>query len=221
MLRSTLLSHPNVVVHGEMFNPGAIAYFPYGLEEEPEKILRNHIYRPYVSDIQAVGFPIHDLQFFAPQNKHWANVWNVLSGIDDLLVINLQRRNLAEQFVSNIKAHLSGQWWLYYRKPPQRQQKQVYCKPDKMMEYFSALEKRQEEIEPKFSKHEQITVHYEDLLSDFHPEMQRIQKFIGAEPMQLLPRTTKQDVRPLRDRITNYQELKDHFSDTPYSVFFS
>ncbi|MEN8178331.1 MAG: hypothetical protein ABFS39_06870 [Pseudomonadota bacterium] len=220
MLRSSLMTHPNVVVHGEMFNPGTPAFLPYPLNETPDKILRNHIYHPFDKETHAVGFPIHDLQYFAPQNPHWSLVWDHLAKIDDLFIIRLRRQNLAEQFVSNVAAQHSGSWWLYYRKRPKAKPNKIYCKPFEMESYFTRLKARQAEIESKFSSHGIIFVNYEVLITDYHAQMKRIQDALGLTTMKLMPATTKQDRRILSDRLGNYYELKEYFEGTEYADYF-
>ncbi|MES9905352.1 MAG: hypothetical protein ABW168_22090 [Sedimenticola sp.] len=221
MLRSSLLVHSNIIVHGEVFNHAATAFFPYGVTECPENILANHVFHPYDKSVHAVGFPIHDFQFFTQPNKHWVNVWDVLSEVEDLHVIRLQRRNIAEQFVSNAMAQLTGKWWLYHQKTSKERQKRLFCKPQKMMDYFVSLEKRQSEIEPIFFDHKQMTVYYEDMCTNFSCEMANIQHFIGVDPMEIRPMTSKQDHRKIKDRVENYDELKEYFSGTQYAVFFN
>ena len=221
MLRSSLMAHPNIVMHGEMFNPGVSAFMPYLLDESPVNILCNHIYHAFDKDTCAVGFPIHDFQFFTPQNPHWDQIWEHLANIDDLLIIRLQRRNLAEQFVSHIAAEHTGRWWLYFRKRPKTRLYKVYCKPTEMEAYFTRLKARQSEIEGKFSSHEIISVDYEILVADFHAQMRRIQKALGLTIMKLTPATTRQDLRTLNNRLANYFELKEYFKDSEYAGFFT
>ncbi|MES9906355.1 MAG: hypothetical protein ABW168_27200 [Sedimenticola sp.] len=221
MLRSSLLMHSNIVVHGEVFNHSASAFFPYGVTDHPEDILDDHVFHPYSNSVHAVGFPIHDFQYFAKPNKHWLNVWGVLSEIEDLFVIRLQRRNIAEQFISNVMAQLTGKWWLYHQKSSKDRQKRIFCKPHKMMDYFISLEKVQSKIEPMLSGHRQMTVYYEDICTNFSNEIVRIQEFIEVDPMDVRPMTSKQDHRKIWDRVENYEELKEFFSNTKYAAFFN
>ena len=47
-------------------------------------------------------------------------------------------------------------------------------------------------------------------MRDWAPNIDRIQRYIGVEPMDLAPSSSKQETRLLRDAIANYDEISEY-----------
>jgi hypothetical protein len=90
------------------------------------------------------------------------------------------------------------------------------------LNYFQKTKALEKEHESFFAEHsKQIhTLYYEDLVANTEKEIQDVQQFLGVESLPLTPYTKKQEKRPLKEIITNYDELKEKFEDTPWQTFF-
>lgn len=220
MLRSALMQHPGVVMHGEMFNQSLAHCLPYTLGTDPATILNNHVYHPYPEEIKAVGFVLHDYQHFYTPNPYWKDLYSTLNTIENLKVIRLFRENLAVKFVSNVIAQLSNEWNWYHRKPEKVKQLRVKIAPVEFEKYFQSYQENSANIEKRINGYEWYQTSYESLIADFDNITQEMQTFLDLEPRTIRPATHKQNTRPLPEMLDNYEENRRYFEHTKHAVFF-
>ena len=58
------------------------------------------------------------------------------------------------------------------------------------------------------------------MCTEFTGEYNRVQSFLGIDPIDLKPTTKKQAAGPMSNSLLNYYALKDYFSNSEWAVFF-
>lgn len=221
MLRSALLEDPNVIVQHEFFNPYLGEHHPYTLKEPVKSILNNYAFRPFHSDIKAVGFPINEHHANEESAPQWMEVWEELRNIPRLKVIRMRRENLLRAFVSRVTAGQTHQWNIYPNNS-HHQQENVAIKvdPKTLEQIFLRNTARYQYFNKLFENQPQIEIVYERMCDAPTYQFNRVQEFLGLELRELKPTTKKQAKYPLSKALQNYESLKIHFSGSPWAAFF-
>jgi LPS sulfotransferase NodH len=204
-------------VFGELFRGGTDNSTKESILNSTENYFQNQIFRSYDRSIKAVGFKIF---YHHPVYDHDGKVWSYLLDMDDLKVIHLRRSNILRSLVSKRIARQSDVWKEEH-KPREAQLKKVELSIEECQTGFDQTQRWAADADEKFRNNPLLQLTYEELTSDFHGKMQRIQEFLGVMPVDLQPLTVKQNPEALDKLIINYEELKQHFSGTQWEVFFS
>lgn len=69
------------------------------------------------------------------------------------------------------------------------------------------------------AKGDTLRIYFEDLLSS-DEAFNQILSFLSAPNLSISAQTKKQGKQPISERLTNFHELKSHFSKTRYAPFF-
>ena len=245
LLRSSLESHPAIVCQSELFNSDD-PNLPYPLSTPTREILDRWAYRDHSSEIQCAGFTLHayhphglSLVPEIRQNPNWADIWDMLASMPGLLVIHLRRANLLRRHLSHVMARSSGIWHSWdsetvdkithlHGRPPDGQidsqrvaQTALTIDPRVLERDFVEVDQAHRVAEERLKAHPTLRVRYEELCSDYDRVSRDVQEFLRVSPILALRATvSKLEHRPLRDSISNYDELKGHFQRTPWEVFF-
>ena len=209
MLRASLDGHPRAVCLDEMFNPDYTRDLPFTADTPEEEILDQFVFGEYGSEIQAVGFCIHRL---GARFGNWPRLWEILEGQSDLPVISLSRENLLRRYLSfQLRNHRN-----LVTRPPSPME----FDPEKLVIDFQRQRAKVEEFDRRFASHPVIHVAYERLCADHQGSMQSIQQFLGLPYVPLKIRTKRRMTPRLSSFVTNYRELKQHFSGSEWESFF-
>jgi len=122
--------------------------------------------------------------------------------------IVLYRRSIAEQYVSQQRAFLSGQWLL--RSQQKRVDKTIRVDPSEFMVYsdrnkgfYTGL------ISQEWVKQHCVVTSYEELSADANVLFrEKICSFLGVSPVTLTTDLVKQSNKSLRDSVENYDEVE-------------
>jgi hypothetical protein len=147
---------------------------------------------------------------------------NAINGLEhfkkhnsELKVLFLTRKNLLKRYVSRKIARITNQY---------NNQKTNVCVNLNFDEVVRNITKNI--TEQKMTKSllnnnniDFIDLYYEDLAVNTVSVLGHITNFLET-PLQYICTTVKQESRPLKDIITNYNELKEQFSSTEYIEFF-
>lgn len=221
MIRSALLAHPEVVVHHELFSPYHGDFHPYPFDESAKSILENYAYRGFHSQVNAVGFPLNEHHCNKESSPQWISVWGQLTSMPDLKVIRLRRKNLLKAFVSRMIATKTHQWTIYPNNTRHNQGTVKINIDAKALEaIFIKNTRRYEFFDQLFGHRPSLELVYENMCTDFTGEYNRVQSFLGIDPIDLKPTTKKQAAGPVSNSLLNYYALKDYFSNSEWAVFF-
>jgi len=213
MLRTALHNHSKMRCHGEEFNVVAGHNSDLTKEQVFEKVYGIN------PEAEASGF-IHHLHMFSFQRpKHpWATLQDDLVNIPDLKVIHLYRFNLLKQYVSNSIAN-NTKIWHRLHESHDHPDKVVNIRPDKLLMNFKMTLRLNKKALDDFKNHEYITVMHEKFVTKYEEEIERVQKFLDADVETIQPITLKQEVRPLTEIISNYDEVENVLRGTRYEIF--
>tara|TARA_B100000519_G_C14026677_1_gene335989 strand:- start:22 stop:672 length:651 start_codon:yes stop_codon:yes gene_type:complete len=190
-LRMTLDNHPKIGWAGEFFRPDS-KYRNSPLYKEHFEI-KDYIYdntiTPFVGKFSYVGFVWHltlnsDLPF---------------SKIDKFIL--LERKYKLAQFVS-LKIATKTKVWR-----DKETKEKVEVLPKNLFNFIDRQTKLYEDF--KSLNLDYKKVYYEDLCKDFDKTINSIQDYLNVERFELDPAMLqKQEKRPLREVIKNYEEVK-------------
>lgn len=210
MLKSSIDGHPNAVCLTEMFNPDYTEKLYPFTEYTPEReILDQFIYCDYEPQIKAVGFCLHRV---GARFGNWPDLWEILQDMKDLYIISLRRENLLRRY-----------WSFQIRTIQDLKNQSPEPRPfdkDRLIADFERQTKKIAEFDERFSDHPLITVTYEELCNNYQPTMSRVQEFLGLDHVELQPGTNQRLTPKISEKVTNYEELKRDFADTPWAHFF-
>ena len=225
-LRSLLNTHRRIIAWGEIFRDYNAICWDYPLFpqyrsllslilSDPIRFLERKVFKRLPLLISAVGFKIF---YHHAQNESWKPVWTYLRSQKDLRIIHLKRQNILKTYLSYKKAELTNSWLNMFR--PEADNLQILLDYEQCLQTFSYTREQERKYDLFFADHRKIEVLYENLSANYHRETKRIQEFLGVDDETVEPVTYKQAAQPLSVAISNYFELKERFSGTPWEAFF-
>jgi hypothetical protein len=225
-LMRLLNSHPEAVIYpavyhcintkigrpyiGNMDIPLAIR------QKDPLGFLDRYIYRDYPSYIKACGFKL----FYSDASESsQLPVWSWVERSSEIKIVHLQRKNLLRNIVSAAVAKRTGKY-IHYSGTPST--KAVSLEPLELRRRFERLKRQQDSHREKFRHHQVLELFYEDLVEDFSNQIGNIQRFLNLSVRHdLSGGIRKQNPEPLRDLVTNFDELRGHFEGTEWEWNFN
>jgi LPS sulfotransferase NodH len=176
----------------------------------------NQIFKKYDRTIAAVGFKIF---YHHPVYDHEGKVWSYLQNCDGLRVIHLRRANLLRSLVS-MKIAEKTDVWKITEQQDESLDKTIQLNVKECLENFCQTRDWEKQANIRFANNPVLELTYEELISDYRNQMQRIQDFLAVNREDLHPASTRQNPEALRDLIGNYDELEAYFVNTEWAVFF-
>ncbi|MCB0795550.1 MAG: sulfotransferase, partial [Flavobacteriales bacterium] len=134
-------------------------------------------------------------------------------------VIFLTRENLLEVYTSLVIANRTGVFGI--KDPTERQQMRLEIDPAEAVAEFQKRIRFQSAAREALKEHQVLDITYEKLVSDLPGQLDRIQQFLGVQPIPLNVTTVKQEVRSLSDIITNYDALCQAWEGTEWAAYLS
>lgn len=233
LLETSLLSHPDIQSHGEVYEPnrvGALRGRYTALVADPESNSKLTQFRDryqtaflykYVFDTQGkkvAGLKLKYEELFLPK---FAETREAVRRDTDIKIIHLRRDNLFERFVS---------WYLAAKVTRITEIHSEEARPVidsieiPVKECHVDLDRslaRSAFFQRMFQKHRVFDVTYEELAGEQrNATLQAVQDFLGVEPRELSSKLRKVVSKDLRSLVSNYQELAEHFSKTQHARYF-
>jgi len=230
MLRSALSRHSSILCFGELLHSEQICRtadhdthkrWLSWRNENPIPFVRDMVFRGYPESTRAVGFKIFPEHL---DNKVGMGVlWDWLEGQRVIAVISLHRVNLLAYFLSLQIAQRTKTW---LPRPDERLEgagarETVSIDPGQAEAAFERRLRYRRLVQERFSQHPFFELSYEELAENTQPTLGRVQLFLGVKRQALAPATLKQEVRPLREAISNYDELVRRWRGTRWECFLS
>ncbi|WP_394889851.1 sulfotransferase [Mesorhizobium sp. AaZ16] len=220
-LEVLLNEHPNVLSNGELLNEYDTNW------PDKDRLLRGdrellelaYVRYPTRSDKQVthVGCKVNEPQFhdhpgFFAELVRWPG----------LKVILLVRRNILESLRSLVQARQSGQWLKFSSDKDAAPPPQVRLPIADCEAYFKTADDFHARVAHSFAPANLLAIEYESLLQEPAACLGTVWDFLGVPTLQLSGRAIlqRQEARPLDQTVENFDELRLHFADGPYSRFF-
>jgi len=232
LLHQLLDSHPNCICFEEIFADRELPPLPKDYpaeksdrliqdtnlrEENPVNFLNGHIYTNYPSNILAAGFKL----FYFHSNGGNSKLWEFLKESEHVRVIHLQRKNVLRMFTSMKIAAKTGLWWSLDGSR-NLSERAITLDPSEFLEYASQVEREQKAAAEMFHRHPLFKIYYEEyenfLVDD--EKIRALLDFLDLPFHTLHSEMEKQNPESLRDLVLNYDEMKEHFSQTSLHTFF-
>ncbi len=237
-----LSRHPNVHIYGELFNRSrkvrehdfasgitncsvaqtngidGNSYFKEG--EDGAEFLANRVFFHRPAKPLAVGFKL--FYEHARDTAASSRAWEYLAAHKDVRIIHLTRRNLVKTLVSLRLATKTRVWSMPKGKEASEVGPASLCMdPEEFEEFFQEQSETQRQAMELFKEHQIMTIEYQDDVCDrFQETLHRIHEFLEIPRRRAAMLIEKQGRGRLRDRLSNYRELRTHFAGTPYETMF-
>lgn len=219
-LLTLLRSHPNIYARGELFN--RLCVFDYEnhplhaellrrRQADPENFLRRFCFFPLQASMDASGFKLFYQHVDGP--LRWFPF--ILRQEPDIRIIHLKRRNVLRQYYSYQRAMLDDRWWTVAQETPSTC---ITIDPDACLRFFASTVTLRNRFDAIF-RDVQLEVWYEDLIADKEGVMRKVQEFLGVPVRTLQSNLKKQNPFPLRECITNHNEVRARLLGTEWEPF--
>lgn len=224
MVIGTLRKHPEITAFGELFIKNRIAFNVPTFENGDSMFTKMRNKNPYdflntiysdenIRHSKAIGFKVFPDQL----TDHFSSVWNWIQD-ENVSVIYLKRENLLATYVSLRLAIKTNKFAIKNEK--ERSSETITINPILCEKEFEEREKFNATIEEKITNNPTLHLSYETITANPLGKFAEIQDFLEVKHTELKIATTKQEVRPFDKIITNYEEVKKHFSKSKWSVYF-
>lgn len=215
MLCSMLDSHPDILCHHELFNPGGI-FYALPLRDSPFQLARNMQER----DQQPLQFLSKAWQQHAGKScigfkmtyQQNLTVFNSVLANPEIKKIILRRKNTVKSYVSKLIAEKSGVWEDYGEA---RHDKSLQVEVDLQLlrqdiaanqDYYAHIDQRLEQTQQQC-----LHLEYEQLTDDAC--QREILAYLNCEDLPLHARSRKQNPNNLEQRVKNYRQILEQCED--------
>jgi len=201
MIQSALNTHPQIICEEELFHQN--------YDRNPNQNAREHVDAVLFNrTAEAIGFKLQGYQA--------TDEINALLRDDNYRAILPYRRNRLEQFVSALVAIELNRW--VRRDEDEFPLVKVRVEPSAFWEWVKWNEDHEAGARRAVEGLPTISVFYEDVVADWDNQLNRLQTFLGVEPVQLKPTTLKARTRPLKDWVENWDELPYIVREVPHAI---
>lgn len=225
-LHGLLNSHSQIIAFGELFqNYDSIAWGLSGyrqtknllslFQNDPVRFLETKVFKRFPVHISAVGFKVF---YYHAQSDKWKPVWAYLGDQRELRIIHVKRKNILKTHLSRKRAALTDTWVNVSGEPEEGVP--ISLDYEECLEDFVRTRDWEAKYDVFFEGHSKLEVLYENLSFDYQSEMKRVQDFLGVNYEFVKPSTYKQSSQSLSRAISNYFELRERFTGTPWEEFF-
>ena len=203
MLVRTLRSHPQLIVHGEVWGDNMVGVDgplgraceadparQAGLEamrfQEPGRVLYEEFLDPH--DAQAAGFKLKYDELVRPQ---WQDVRRLVEADNDLAIVFLHRRDFLRRYLSHqVVLRQTGVTVVVAGgTPPPVEPFAIDI--DDLLRDIAETRRRTREFEAAFAAHPSLHIAYEDLAADAQAQCDRVFAFLGVDPAPVRVATEK------------------------------
>lgn len=145
--------------------------------------------------------------------------------LDGMRVVILRRRNLLRRYTSFNIALKTSEWhgnqFRLRNQALTAEKRSITIDTKDLIEGIITSDNRFRRFESATEGLPRIEVWYEDLSADLDAELRRVATFLGAGPPahESPPKLSKQNPEPLRELITNYDEVSEFLEDVGLAEF--
>ncbi len=218
-LLSTMLSnHPDILVHGEVFNENVRARIaasswqkrpqtPYAFGPFREH-LETQVFPLEAEDMRVIGFKLFPPHLdSAPDGRKICT--DTLLSVPGLKIIFLMRENLLDLALSSMIASRDNAWTHFSKQDPPV--KQIEITPSTLFWRMDYIRQQYQQAEDLIQGQDVYRLSYGDLVHRTDEVMNELQKFLGVSVRKLQPNGSirKQRIIPRREALLNFDALRD------------
>lgn len=236
VVSGSLITHPETLFYGELFNNtpevrdteakritlGGGWKFDEAMDWGISPCSYTESAHSYLDELfsrdvpfKAVGFKILNDQVTDGLNS---DAWSYIADHPEIKVIRTVRPNMIEIICSYVRASMTQRWHTTGEELPSHRFVVPPHEVEALVARFSKLPVGMENVD---ETHQVLEVAYDRISSDFQGCMSDIFKFLDLAPGELAPPRLKKiaSLKP-NEELANYDELKKHFQNTEYSQYF-
>ena len=216
-------------------------------EEDPLRFLDERIFCEYPGEIRAVGFKYHYAQVWGYRGLRERLVEDTAIRVVHIRRRNLLRMLVSREIAAATgvwfaeprtdltpRRVLTKIWTRLpnaVRMPlraarrrlsnaPKLSEKSLTIAPEELRSFIIRTKLTADHFDQVFGQHPQLTVFYEDILDDRDRVHDQVQEFVGVNPRRLKVTMRRQNPEPLRELLSNYDELFEAYRDSPHAWMF-
>lgn len=223
-LCNALSMHPQIhaymeVFHEEVGGRDIVNGRTYADAEEGGKFCTDAVYKaPNEFGKRTVGFKL--FFFHARHSDAEFTTWRCLADDPSIKIIFLLRTNLFDCYVSEQKSKKSGVWNLAPgEQPPVAHARPIFIDPVACDNYMAQTIAQIEWAQRTFQRHQNITLYYKDLESDFQKSLNSTFSFLGETELPIPLTFDKLNIVPHCEGVMNYEDLVRYFRHSIFNEF--
>ena len=232
LLATTLDQNPKIKMHGELFHPVMTERAgPHALNvrgkprffdpdaEDAIAFLSKEVWSNRGLKKHAVGFKLFGDYVKAPTTDKL--FLRILEAFPDVKLVTIWRENLLDCLISRQVARSSGKW-MESSKSNQSETNVVMVEiaPAMAENFFQGYSNVKTFLGQISSEVPSFSVDYDELTNNFESVSANLFDFLGVSASAVNQAIKKQRTHTRKDYVVNWEELKNHFSETPYAQFF-
>lgn len=228
ILTNNLHTHPLAICHGELFHEIEATRWRVGdrfcrLDEDAYQFCEEVAFRPPEPGVTHVGFKL--FPYHAHNNELQFGAWRFLRERPEVRIVHLERRNLFDAFVSNVRSERSGVWYLDEETgDPAREAHDAAIHVDSGAFYEYArdtivgLSWARDYLE--LDRRPCLRIRYDEMERDLAGVVERVFEFLELPPHPLSYGFRKLNRAPHESGVVNYDALKQHFAYGFFRQYF-
>jgi LPS sulfotransferase NodH len=218
LLSSLLSNHPDILIHGEVFNPNERArnYAPQWQDRTCvpyasgsfQAHLEKHVFPPDVGGLRVIGFKLFPLDFrFAPEGRR--EIERMMRSIPGLKIILLERENLLDIALSKAIAKRDD-IWVSFNKANATPPEPLTISPEEFLTEMESLHTHQGDVKRIVRDCDVLRITYNDLLYRTDDVMREIQEWLHIDVRALHPNSSirKQRTQSRQNMLQNFAAVR-------------
>ena len=207
LLMALLRSHPNIHVEGELFKV---------LNGKSCKQIWDELYDKHPARIKQVGFKLF---YYHPFDDD-QSVWDYLLEDKNISIIHLRRENMLRALVSQKIGEKTKQWTQHINAKGSAD-KVIQLDPEECRTTFENISAYEERTRQQFARHKTyVECTYERLAADGYNLANELYAQFDLPAHKPTTVLKKQNPESMQDLVSNYEEVKEHFSTTKWAYLF-
>jgi LPS sulfotransferase NodH len=223
LLRSLLNNHPDVLIHGESFNPSlrARATAPFW-HTRPLIPYQNGTFRDYMEQHlfpedaegkRIIGFKLFPMQLNnAPEGRDVAS--HILRTIPGMKMLMLIRENVLDTVLSTHQARMTDVWAVFDAEHIPEEQP-YHLSYEQLVIAMNQIHTQHKRAEALAQGCDTLRITYADLIQNTADVMHEVQQWLGLDIRDLQPNSAirKQRTHLRSDILTNFKELRQQCTE--------
>ena len=233
MLRMMLNSHPDIICHGEVIStqgkPNLGKKYQKKIDktsdelavirdQDPVFFLNEYVLNQNQGNCEAVGVKIKYRQL----EEEFKTMFREIANNKTISILHLTRKNLLKRYISNKLAGAKKTSTVIMKDSTvKKEQPKIVINIQDCLANIASVKETEIRFREHFKNHKLVEIVYEDIVAEQNNPMNKLQTFLGVNPIDLKFNTVKINSDNLVDIVENYQELVMEIKETPYAQYLA